>query len=496
MSYQALHNRCKRIDDLGHALAILHWDEAAMMPSGAGDVRAQALATLGGEIHDLTAADETGELIAAAQNEDLDPWQTANVELAHRAWRKARAVPTDLQMAASRAASACEQGWREARGRNDWAAVAGKLATVLDLTRQKAEALAAALQCEPYDALLDEYEEGLRRQDIDPLFEELRSALPPLVDHALGRQTPPDPLPGPFSQERQQALAQELMRTIGFDFQRGLLGVSHHPFCGGVPDDTRITTRYNESDFLESMFAVLHETGHALYQQGLPKAWRGQPVGEAGGMALHESQSLTMEMQLCRGRAFLEFAAPLIQRQLLGAETAAAQWQPDNLARHAAKVERSYIRVDADELTYPLHVVLRYELETQLLAGGLKVADIPDAWDAAMQDTLGLSTAGDFANGCMQDVHWFGGLIGYFPTYTLGAVIAAQLYQAAQQQMAGLDDAIRGGEFEVLLDWQRRHVHGRGRSLPTLRLVQEASGAELASTAFLGHLRRRYGGAA
>ncbi len=495
LNYEALHERCKRIGDLSHALAILHWDEAAMMPSGAGEARADAMAALEGEIHDLTAACRTVDLVSLARDEDLDPWQAANVELTYRAWRKARAVPTDLQMAASKAASACEQAWRDARGRNDWAAVAGKLATVVDLTRQKAQALADALRCEPYDALLDEYEPDLRRQDIDPLFDELQSALPPLVDQALGRQAQPDPLPGTFPLQRQKALARELMEALGFDFERGLLGVSHHPFCGGVPDDTRITTRYSRSDFLESMFAVLHETGHALYQQGLPKAWRGQPVGEAGGMALHESQSLTMEMQVCRGTAFLDFAAPVIQRQLLGAETAAPQWQPDNLAKLATKVERGYIRVDADELTYPLHVILRYRLETELLAGGLEVADIPDAWDAAMQDALGLSTAGNFANGCMQDVHWFGGLIGYFPTYTLGAVMAAQLYGAAQQQIAGLDDAIRAGEFDVLLDWQRSRIHSRGSSVPTLQLVAEASGEELASSAFLQHLRRRYGDA-
>ena len=493
MSYQALHAHGKRIGDLRHALAILHWDEATIMPAGAGAVRAEALAALGGEIHDLTAADATGELAAAARSDELDPWQAANVELMQRAWRNARAVPKDLEMALSRATSSCEQIWRHARGRNDWQAVVDKLATVVDLTRQKAQALAAALRCEPYDALLDNYEPGLTRRDIDPLFDELRSALPPLIDQALGRQAQSVPLPGPFSVERQQALAHALMATAGFDFQHGLLGVSHHPFCGGVPDDTRITTRYNEADFLESMFAVLHETGHALYQQGLPKAWRGQLVGEAGGMALHESQSLTMEMQVCRGRAFLDFAAPLVQRQLLGAETTAAEWQPENLTRLAAKVERSYIRVEADELTYPLHVVLRYELETQLLDGKLNVADIPDAWDAAMSETLGLSTGTDFANGCMQDVHWFAGLIGYFPTYTLGAVIAAQLYGAAREQIVGLDDAIRAGEFDVLLHWQRRNIHGRGSLLPTLDLVAEASGAKLASTAFLAHAQRRYG---
>ncbi len=491
-SFEQLRERFRRIGDLNHAVAMLSWDEAALMPAGGGEARAEALATLKGIIHGMTASAAVGELVEAAAASALEPWQAANVECVRWAWRRANAVPVDLEVALSKAASACEQAWRPARGKNDWAAVRPKLETVFALTRERAAALADGLGREPYDALLDEYEPELRRTDIDPLFARLAQALPPLVDRAIETQPPAAPLGGPFPAHKQAALGRALMAEIGFDFDRGRLDTSHHPFCGGEPDDTRITTRYNEADFLESMFAVLHETGHALYQQGLPKAWRGQPVGEAGGMALHESQSLTMEMQVCRAPAFLRFAAPIIQRELLGGETRAAEWQADNLVRHATRVARGFIRVDADELTYPLHVILRYEMEIELVAGRLAVADLPDAWDAAMKERLGLATGDDHRNGVMQDVHWFAGLVGYFPCYTLGAVMAAQLQRAAAAAIGDPSDAVQRGDFGPLLDWQRRHVHQRGRLVPTKRLIEEATGAPLGAEAFLTHVQARY----
>ena len=492
MSYRALHDRFKEIGDLEHAAAMLAWDEAAMMPRGGGKARAEAMATLAGTIHDLLAAPDIGELAQAAASEALDPWQAANVAQIERRWRRARAVPTTLAIALTEAGSLCEQAWRPARGGNDWQAVAGRLDALVGIKREQAQALADALSCPAYDALLDGYEPGLRRADIDPVFEELGAALPALIDRAIAHQPARSPIACSFSVQRQERLGKALMAALGFDFQRGRLDVSLHPFCGGTPDDTRITTRYNDANFLESMFAVLHETGHALYEQGLPAAWRGQPVGGAGGMALHESQSLFWEMQVCRSRAFLDFAAPTIQRSLLGQETSAPEWQAANLAQLAARVERGFIRVDADELTYPLHVILRYELETELLDGRLAVADLPDAWDAAMQRYLGLSTAGDFANGCMQDVHWFGGSIGYFPTYTFGAVIAAQLFQAAKADLESLEDAVRGGDLDILLDWLRANVHRQGRLKPTMAVVAEATGEALGTEAFLAHLQERY----
>ena len=491
MAYQRLHDHFARIGHLEHAEAMLAWDEAALMPAGAGASRTEALAALRGTIHDAAAAPELGDLLAAAAAEDLDPWRAANVRCMERQWQRAAAVPVALVTALSEAQSVCEQTWRSARAKNDWAAVAGKLAAVVALVREQAAALADRLGCAAYDALLGGHQPGCSLADIGPMFAELEAALPPLVDGAVGARSPL-PLVGPFPVARQEALARALMATLGFDFARGRLGTSHHPFCGGVPDDTRITTRYHEQNCLESMFAVLHETGHALYQQGLPSAWRGQPVGAACGMAVHESQSLCVEMQLARGTPFLEFAAPLVQRHLLGRRTRAAAWQGGNLAAQARRVAPGLIRVDADELTYPLHVLLRYELETALIDGSLAIADLPEAWDAAMTRRLGIATGADYANGCMQDVHWFAGLFGYFPLYTVGAVMAAQIYRAANAA-ADVDAAARQGEFDVLVGWLRRNIHGLGQLHGAGALLAEATGAPLGTAAFLDHLRQRYG---
>ena len=491
MSYQALYNRFKRIGDVKHALEMLHWDQMVMMAPGSNAVRTEALATLEEMIHELTAAPEIGEWIESAAV-DLDPWQVANVGQMRSQWIRARAVPADLVTALAKAKSACEEAWRPARDENDWDAVLGKLTIVVDLTREYAAALAGELGCNPYEALLDEYEPGLRLADIEPIFTELADVLPPLIDMAIDGQPKPLPLKGPFPIERQEALGRELMTVLGFDFNSGRMDVSSHPFTGGALGDTRITTRYSEQDFFGSMFAILHETAHARYQQGLPGAWRGQPVGYAGGMALHESQSLLIERQVCRGPAFVDFVAPLIQRTLLGTETAAVEWQPDNLGKLARQVNRGRIRVDADELTYSLHVILRYELETGLVDGTLTVADLPEAWDKKMSTYLGLSTAGDYKNGSMQDIHWFIGAVGYFPCYTLGAVMASQLYSAAKNAIPGLEDTIRGGHLSALMDWLRENVHSRGRLQSSMELMVETTGSKLETAAFLDHLRSRY----
>ena len=494
--YEGLEERFRTIGDLRHAESMLSWDEAVMMPSGGGKARADALAALAGTVHSLEAAPDIAELTEAALAEEGDPWRSANLRAMARVSRRARALPEDLVTALARASAASEQTWRTARGANDFSAVLKGLEEVLGLTRERAHALAEAAGdgTEPYDALLDEYEPGLTRATIDPIFAELRDVLPDLIDRAISRQVPAEAPTGPFAVAAQADLGRTLMRNMGFDFERGRLDVSHHPFCGGEPDDARITTRYDEGDFLKSMFAVLHETGHALYEQGLPPAWRGQPVGVAVGMALHESQSLLMEMQVCRSPRFLAFAAPIV-RHAFGADETDPAWSAANLARLATRVERAFIRVDADEATYPLHIVLRYEIETALLDGSLAVRDIPDAWDEKMRAYLGIGTAGNFTDGCMQDVHWFAGLIGYFPTYTLGAVTAAQLWQAARAALPGVEDAIGAGDFKSLLRWLRDNIHGQGRLLSGHELIVRATGKPLGTQAFLDHLHARYLGA-
>ena len=492
LSYATLELRLRELGSLGHAQRMLGWDEAVMMPTGGGQRRGEVLATLAGIVHRQLTSNEMGELIsAAAQEAGLDHWQRANVREIERSRLRAAALPSALVVEHSLQSTRCEQAWRIARSANDWRAIEQLLDEVVRLTRDVAKALGAVCGLSPYDALIDQHQPDMGQAQIDPIFAELRDFLPGLAERAIAQRPRPRPIVGPFPRRRQETLAHELMAKVGFDFAHGRLDTSHHPFCGGDPDDTRITTRYDEEDFLSSMLAVLHETGHALYEQGLPRAWRGLPVGAAAGMAVHESQSLLMEMQVCRGREFLGFAAPIIAAHLGGANDVAA-WHAENLHLASTQVTRGLIRVDADEVTYPLHVILRYELEQALIAGDLQVADLPAAWDQKMRHYLGRSTLGDDRDGCMQDVHWYAGLFGYFPTYTIGAVMAAQLFAAIRRQHPDAIDAIGRGDLAPLLSWLRDNVHGRGRLVATDRLLIDATGAPLGTRAFKAHLQARY----
>lgn len=492
MTYSALEQRFRELGNLQHAQAMLNWDEAVMMPSGGGRTRAESMATLAAMAHRLITAGETAELIeAAAEQDELNRWQRANLREIRTIWRDATALPESLVVARSRAGSLCEQAWRSARPAHDWQSVEPLLTEVVELTRQVATCLGAAAGLDPYDALLDRYETGVSRSMIDPIFAELKAFLPDFVEQVITTQGPVHPFPKPISATRQGNLGRALMAQLGFDFERGRLDTSHHPFCGGDPDDTRITTRYDEHEFLSSMMAVLHETGHALYQQGLPRQWRGQPVGNSLGAAVHESQSLLMEMQVCRSRAFTEFAAPLI-RQHLDEGSNDRAWNVDNLHRHSIRVAQGFIRVDADEVTYPLHVILRYELEQALLSGDLTVPHIPDAWNEKMQAYLHLDTRDNLADGCMQDVHWFAGLIGYFPTYTLGALTAAQLFARARLDEPGIEESVAEGDFAPLLGWLRKNIHSKGALRRADELILDVTGTPLSTDAFRAHLQSRY----
>ncbi len=493
--YLALESRFRDIGHLQHIESILLWDEAAMMPPGGGAARADAMSMLAGVVHERITSPDIGDLLEAADAaaENLDAWQRANLAQMRRAWRHATALPGDLVMATQLVAMTCEQTWRGCRPRQDWETVRPKLEELLRLKQEVGQRLGEAENLAPYDALLDTYEEGLRSDLVERHFSDLGEFLPGFLEQVLERQgrRPLLPLQGPFPVDRQRAVGIELITALGFDFDHGRLDVSHHPFCGGVPDDTRITTRYREDNFLPALMGMLHEAGHGLYQQGLPAGWREQPVGDALGAAVHESQSLLMEMQVCRSRAFLDFAADLVRRGF-GANPDDPAWSRNNLLAHYTRVSRGYIRVDADEVTYPLHIILRFGMERALISGDMAVSDIPEAWNEQMQSLLGLSTEDNLKDGCMQDVHWFAGLFGYFPTYTLGALTAAQLFAAAREQVDGLDDAIRQGDFRPLLDWLRANVHEQGRLRNADQMLREVTGRSLSTEPFKRHLRARY----
>ncbi len=488
-AYQTLEARAKRVADLQGALAILSWDSQTMMPKGASEVRGEQLATLEEMVHEIVTAADVADLLdkAEADSDKLDTWQAANLEKLRLAQRRAAAIDPGLVSALAKATNRAEMTWRQARAEADFGALQPALEDVFGLERERADCLAKAFDLTPYDALLDGYEFGLRREVIDPIFDQLAGFLPDFLEAVLTSQQKPLAIEGPFPVDKQKALGQALMAKLGFDFDQGRLDVSVHPFCGGVPGDIRITTRYDEHEVTSALMGVLHETGHALYEAGLSRAWRGQPVGHSMGMAIHESQSLLIEMQVCRSKEFLTFLSPLMI-ETFGEQAAFA---PDNLYQDATWVERGFIRVDADEITYPLHVILRYRLEQALLSGDLAVADLPTAWNDAMTNLLGM-TPPDDEKGCLQDIHWPSGAIGYFPCYTLGAIAAAQLFDAAAGNQPTLKEAIGRGSFKGLLDWLRSSVHGRGSQVDMQQLLTEATGQPLTLDPYLAHLKRRY----
>jgi len=356
--------------------------------------------------------------------------------------------------------------------------------------RDKAQLLGQSRNLSPYDALVDEFSPGLTAAEIDTMFKSLARRLPGLIREVLARQEaqPVLPITGKFSASRQRALALEIMKAVGVPFDRGRLDESEHPFTEGVPGDVRVTTRFDTAEPFQGLLGAMHETGHAMYDVGLPPEFADQPVGRDRGMALEESQSLLMEMIVCRSRPFVTYLKPLLEKHF---GVSGPEWSEENLYRHLTRVKRGPIRVDADELTYSLHIQLRYELENQLLSGELAVRNLRDAWNSSMELRLGLKPQSD-VEGVLQDVHWAVGSFGYFPSYALGAVIAAQFSEALRESMPNVDQEIARGDFSGLMGWLRQNVHGVGARISAQELLKQATGKPLSAAAALRYLETKY----
>ncbi|MCV2402279.1 carboxypeptidase M32 [Marinomonas sp. C2222] len=511
--YDQLVSYYQTINHFNHAQAMLGWDAAANMPKGGSDARSNAMAELSVHVHRLSTQPQLADWFANAEQESLTSEQSSSLREMKRQWQQAALLPEDLVQAQSIAGSKCEHAWRTQRQENDWSGFEKNWKEVVSLSREEAKIRGEALGLTSYDAMLDKFEPGTSTASLDTLFSNVKTWLPELIEKALDKQAAePIILPsGTFSTEQQKSLGLEVMKLLKFDFDHGRLDQSVHPFCGGVPSDVRITTRYDESDFVQALMGIVHETGHARYEQGLPKAYTGLPVGEARSMGIHESQSLFFEMQIGRSKDFITHLSRLSK------EAFNAQQNPvfaeANLYQIYTRVNKGFIRVDADELTYPAHVILRYEIERDLINGVIEHTDVPALWDEKMKASLGLSTQGNYKNGCMQDIHWTdpegkkvahnykngcmqdihwsGGSFGYFPSYTLGAMYAAQ-FMSTMNKTVNVEAAIQSGDLSPIFQWLSDNIWSQASLHTTDELVKRATGETLNAAHFRKHLEGRY----
>jgi carboxypeptidase Taq len=489
-TYDELAGTWTRLHRLGHLQSIAGWDQAANMPPKGNEARAAALAEMAALLHRMRTDPRLREQLQRAEQEPLSDVQRANLREMHRQWRASNALPESLVQEQQMATSRCEHAWRTQRPANDWAGFVANFRPVLRNARREAELLSQLMSVRKYDAMMDRFEPGMTCAQVDRVFGEVRQWLPGLINQVIERQAKEAVLQpeGPFPVAKQRALCEAVMKLLGFDFGGGRLDVSTHPFCGGVPEDVRMTTRFRDDEFLGSLMGTVHETGHGRYEQNLPRELLGQPVAEARSMALHESQSLSFEMQLGSHPGFIRHLAPLVV-QAFGEQPAFAE---ANLAKLLTRVKRGFIRVDADEVTYPAHVILRYEIEKPLIEGEIEIEDVPSLWDAKMRELLGLDTRGNFKDGPLQDVHWPEALFGYFPCYSLGAMYAAQWFAAMRRAMPDLDDRITRGDLGAVFDWLRDNVWSQASRWTTDELAIRASGEPLNPAHFRAHLERRY----
>jgi carboxypeptidase Taq len=494
--YQELCEKIREVATLGSSIALLSWDQETMMPARAAGTRAEELSLLSRLAHERATADHLNELLSACE---ADPELTADDEIGanlremRRDYDRAKKLPSDLIAEFSETTSHALEAWKSARGTSDFATFSPWLKKVLELNRRKAGYYGVPDGGEPYDALLDEFEPGVTSQQVEAVFKPLREALVPLIDAIAAAPTldnRPNEIEVPIATQR--AFHEELISIIGFDVEAGRLDLSTHPFSTGIaPGDTRITTRFTPAGVAEALSSTLHEAGHGMYEQGLPKdRHRGQPLGEALGLAIHESQSRLWENQIGRSRPFWNWLTPRLTAAF-GPEF--QSFDAEQMYRAANIVRPNLIRVESDEATYNLHIMLRFDLERAMLRGDLAVDDLPDAWNERMKNDLGLEVP-DNARGCLQDIHWSMGAVGYFPTYTLGSVYAAQFWSAMQKALPNVEAEIENGDYSNALGWLRTNIHARGRHTPAEALCRQLTGEPLNHEPLIAYLHDKLGG--
>ncbi len=478
---------------LGAARTMLNWDAQTHMPPGGAWARGEQMAAITEVSADLIGSRAAGDELAEAEAmaAALAPDERADLAEMRRTWIHTSAAPKELLAAKTRATQALQAVWRTAKPNNDWAAFEPGFTEVLALNREIAQAKAEALGTTLYGALLDEYDPGVGEAMIDPIFADLAATLPGLLAEVRERQAAwPDPIPfGDAPVDQQAALSHRLAVVVGHDPDNFRIDAAPHPFSvPHSPGDVRFTTRYDVTNVRFALLATLHEAGHAMYEHNLPRAFAFRPGGNARGMTVHESQSLSLEMMAGRSREFLGWLAPQMA-QAYGGDP--ARWSGANVLNVWRRLDDGFIRVNADELSYPLHVILRYRLEQALIGGDLKPADVPGAWNELFIKLIG-RTPPDLAHGCLQDIHWAAGLMGYFPNYAMGSMLAAQLFERANADDPEILPALGRGDFQPYFAWVKPRVHERASLVSFADLVRDATGAALSAEAFKRHVKRRY----
>ena len=494
-AYDELTQRLREAELLGSCASVLSWDEQTHLPPGGAEHRANQLSLLAGLTHDRKTAPRIGELLGELESSgelgDPDGDVSANVREARRAYDRVTKLPKRLVEELSRVTSLAQQAWVDAKKDAEFPKFLPWLDKVVALKREEAAAIGFGRGV-PYDALLDDYEPGMTAAEVNAVFKPLRDDLVKLVSAIAqsGRKPNLEIVERHYPTTAQRVFAEAAAKRIGFNFEEGRLDESPHPFCSGFgPGDCRLTTRFHDHHFNAAFFGVLHEAGHGIYEQGLRTDAFGLPIGQACSLGIHESQSRMWENFVGRSRAFWDYFYRFAQQAF---PTALGSVALDDFYFAINDVRPSFIRVEADEVTYNLHIMLRFELEQRLLSGDLQPADVPGAWNETVEKFLGIKPTND-ALGCLQDIHWSGGLVGYFPTYALGNMYAAQFFETAQEQLGPLDQQFREGEFQPLKNWLNEQIHRHGKRYPANRLVQVVTGRPLSAEPLVRHLRTKFG---
>ena len=485
-TYDELIDTVRHISNVKAASGVLGWDQEVMMPPGGTPARAQQKSALSAVAHEKLTSDEMSSYLDDLDGADLTDEQQAVVREVRLEHDKATAVPTELIEEISRTTSEAHPVWKEAKANDDFEAFAPELENLIDLKRRYAEHIDP--DRDPYEVLFEDYEPYLGIDKAEEVLETLRDALVPLIEklNDAGADLA-SPFEGTYDTDTQMDLTREALDVLGYDWDRGRLDVAPHPFSTGTQFDARVTTRFAEDAPFEALTSTIHEFGHAFYTLGLPDEHYGTPLGESRDLTVHESQSRLWENHVGRSRDFWELFAPTVADHLGVDATAqefyeaANQLYPENL-----------IRVEADELTYHMHIILRFEIERDLFSGDLAVEDVPEAWNEKMESYLGVSPETD-AEGCLQDIHWSHGAFGYFPTYSLGSVMAAQLFATAEADLDDLRGSIQAGEFEPLSNWLRENVHHHGSRYTTDDLIQKVTGESFTAEYFIDYAERKFG---